>query len=191
MADALKEAVKKVGEGVEKLGVSEPPKSPKQSKKSEPQADKPAVPGAKKDGKKDKKVKFGGSGTADELSPPPAFIQERIDLFDKIKAEYDANVAKNPRVNINILLDNDRIEIGKSWETTPADVAKSISKSLFERVVVAEVDGEVWDLEGLWRRVAGFGYLTLNIQKVERSSGTVQHISWENVPRRDGAAVFA
>jgi len=147
MVDALKEAVKKVGEGVEKLGVSEPPNSPKQSKKHEPQADKQAASGAKKDGKKDKKVKSGGSGTADELSPPPAFIQERIDMFDKIKAEYDADVAKKPRVNINILLDNDRIECGKSWETTPADVARSISKSLFERVVVAEVDGEVWDLE--------------------------------------------
>jgi threonyl-tRNA synthetase len=39
------------------------------------------------------------------------------------------------------------MEIGTSWETTPADIARSISKSLFERVVVAEVDGEVWDLE--------------------------------------------
>lgn len=142
MADALKEAVKKVGEGVEQLGVSGPPKSPKQAKKKE--SEKQAASGAKKEGKKEKKAK---SGATDELSPPPPFLQERIALFDRLKAEYDAEVAKKPRETIQISLPNNRIELGQSWETTPADVAKSISKSLFEKTVVAEVDGEVWDME--------------------------------------------
>jgi len=28
-----------------------------------------------------------------ELDPPPSYIQSRIELFDKLKAEYDAMVA--------------------------------------------------------------------------------------------------
>lgn len=147
MADALKEAVKKVGEGMEQLSLPQSPKSPKHAKKPEQPADKQSASGAKQAGKKDKKAKSGGAASGDELTPPPPFIQERIDLFDRLRAEYDAEVAKKPRERINILLDNDRIEIGTSWETTPAEIARSISKSLFERMVVAEVDGEVWDLE--------------------------------------------
>lgn len=35
---------------------------------------------------------------------------------------------------------------GTSWETTPLAIAKGISKSLVERTVIAQVDGELWDL---------------------------------------------
>ena len=35
---------------------------------------------------------------------------------------------------------------GKSWETTPLDIAKSLSKSLSERIVIAKVDGVLFDL---------------------------------------------
>jgi len=146
MSDAIKETVKKVSEGVEQLALSGTPKSPKQAKTGA-ETDKPSAARAQKQSKKDKKAKPAPASIADELDPPPAFLEDRIALFDKLKAEYDAEVAKKPRENINIALDNNRVEFGKSWETTPADIARSISKSLFERVVVAEVDGEVWDLE--------------------------------------------
>lgn len=36
---------------------------------------------------------------------------------------------------------------GSSWETSPMEVATQISKSLSERIVIAKVDGELWDLE--------------------------------------------
>jgi threonyl-tRNA synthetase len=39
------------------------------------------------------------------------------------------------------------MEIGTAWETTPAFIARQISKSLFERVVIAKVNGQLWDLE--------------------------------------------
>ncbi|KAJ1865760.1 threonyl-tRNA synthetase [Coemansia sp. RSA 989] len=35
---------------------------------------------------------------------------------------------------------------GISWETTPLDIAKQISKSVAKRAVAAKVDGELWDL---------------------------------------------
>ena len=36
---------------------------------------------------------------------------------------------------------------GMSWNTSPMDVATQISKSLSERIVIAKVDGVLWDLE--------------------------------------------
>jgi hypothetical protein len=44
-------------------------------------------------------------------------------------------------------LPDGKTHAGKSWETTPADVALSISKSLLDQTVIAEVDGELWDLD--------------------------------------------
>ena len=52
-----------------------------------------------------------------------------------------------PRSEITVTLPDGRTFTGKSWETTPANVALSLSKSLFEQTVIAEVDGELWDLD--------------------------------------------
>jgi threonyl-tRNA synthetase len=54
---------------------------------------------------------------------------------------------EKPRSKINITLGDNRVEIGTAWETTPSLIARQISKSLFERVVIAKVDGQLWDLE--------------------------------------------
>ncbi|KAI9707235.1 MAG: threonyl-tRNA synthetase [Candelina mexicana] len=128
--DAVKEAV----EGMKSVTLNESP------------AEKPQTP--KKD-KKDKKK--GGNSSEDsrplELAPPPDYIAHRVKLFEKLKAEYDHEIAQKPREPVTITLGNDRVEIGKAWETTPAFVAKSISSSLSKRVVVARVNGELWDLD--------------------------------------------
>jgi len=105
--------------------------------------DRPAAP--KKADKK--KAANNNASAALELDPPPAYIDHRIQIFEKLKAKYDEEVAQKPREEIKITLDNDRVETGKSWETSPADIARAISKSLFERTVIARVDGELWDLE--------------------------------------------
>jgi threonyl-tRNA synthetase len=119
--EPLKDAI----DGVKKLGISEKPQKSKKDKRK----------GADQDGR------------SLELNPPPQYIEHRIKIFEKKKAEYDSWVSQQARENINITLDNGRIEVGQSWVTSPADVARSISKSLFERTVVARVDGELWDLE--------------------------------------------
>jgi threonyl-tRNA synthetase len=82
-----------------------------------------------------------------ELTPPPDFFASRNAIFDKRKAEREAWVAEQPREPITITLSNGNIKEGKGWETTPAAIAREISKSLFERTVIARVDGELWDLD--------------------------------------------
>lgn len=85
-----------------------------------------------------------------ELSPAPQFIAHRVEVFNKLKAKFDAEIAAKPRVPITITLADGSIKQGTAWETTPANIAKGISNSLFKRTVVAKLNGDaeqLWDLE--------------------------------------------
>ncbi|GME22104.1 threonyl-trna synthetase [Neofusicoccum parvum] len=126
--DSVKDAV----EGVKNLAVGE-----KQAPKKEKQP------------KKDKK-KGGDEPDARplELAPPPEYLDHRIKIFEELKAKHDADIAAKPREPINITLPDGKIHVGESYVTSPADIARGISKSLFERTVISRVDGEeLWDLE--------------------------------------------
>ncbi|EGF83910.1 hypothetical protein BATDEDRAFT_18299 [Batrachochytrium dendrobatidis JAM81] len=81
-----------------------------------------------------------------EFSPQAPFIQHRIDMFDRLKKEYDAEIAAKPRTPIEVTLPDGRIMPGVAWETTPFEIAKTLSKSLADRVVIAKVDGVLFDL---------------------------------------------
>jgi threonyl-tRNA synthetase len=92
------------------------------------------------------KAKGGNKNAGLELPALPEFIQHRLDVFDKIKARQDAEIAAQPREEITISMPNGKEEKGTAWETTPGAIARGISKSLFERTVISKVDGELWDL---------------------------------------------
>ena len=80
-----------------------------------------------------------------EHSPQPDYIQHRIKLFDELKGKYDAFVAAQERKPIKVTLPDGRQMDGTAWETTPLMIAKSISNSLVDRVVISKVDGELFD----------------------------------------------
>ncbi|KAH3902722.1 probable Threonine--tRNA ligase, cytoplasmic [Saccharomycodes ludwigii] len=96
---------------------------------------------------KDKKKKEKKTRPNLYADPQPAFIDERIELFDKLKKEYEEKVAAMPRVSLNVILKDGSIKKATAWETTPMDIAKEISKSFFERQVISKVNGNLWDLE--------------------------------------------
>ncbi|KAG6877787.1 threonyl-tRNA synthetase [Termitomyces sp. T159_Od127] len=97
---------------------------------------------------KDKKAKpTEGSNYPLELQPRPDFFDHRMKLFEELKAEQDAFAKAQRREEITITLPDGSERKGTSWETSPMDVAKEVSKSLSERVVIAKVDGVLWDLE--------------------------------------------
>ncbi|KAI9305580.1 hypothetical protein BJ944DRAFT_161478 [Cunninghamella echinulata] len=104
-------------------------------------------PAAPKADKKAKKNKGNDSEYPLELAPAPEYIQHRINMFERLKAEYDESVKNKPRVPITITLPDGTVKEGISWETSPMDIALGIAKSLAERTVIAKVNGEVWDLE--------------------------------------------
>lgn len=80
------------------------------------------------------------------MTPPPAYLQHRMDMFDVLKKKYDAEIAAKPREAIEVTLPDGSVRKGTSFETSPMDVAREIAKSLADKAVIAEVDGELWDL---------------------------------------------
>ncbi|KAF4633347.1 hypothetical protein G7Y89_g4771 [Cudoniella acicularis] len=100
--------------------------------------------------KKDKAADSGADAGPLELNPQPQFLSDRLQLFDRLKAKFNAELAAKPREPITITLADGSIKAGTSWETTPADIAKGISNSLLKRTVVAKLNGDpeqLWDLE--------------------------------------------
>ncbi|KAG7198903.1 hypothetical protein KM043_015722 [Ampulex compressa] len=59
-----------------------------------------------------------------ELKPWPSYIQDRILLWDKLKAEYDNALAAKESINIIVTLPDGKEIPAQSWRTTPYDVAK-------------------------------------------------------------------
>lgn len=82
-----------------------------------------------------------------ELQPLPDYIDHRIKMFEELQQEYTQFVKAQPREEITITMPDGSQRKGTSWETSPMDVAKEVSKSLSERIVIAKVNDQLWDLE--------------------------------------------
>ncbi|KAJ2426691.1 threonyl-tRNA synthetase [Coemansia sp. RSA 2531] len=66
-------------------------------------------------------------------------------IFDELFQKQKEEIAQKPREKIAITLADGSEREGLSWETTPMDIAKSISMSLAKALVIAKVDGVLWD----------------------------------------------
>jgi threonyl-tRNA synthetase len=86
------------------------------------------------------------------LSLKPDYIDHRIKMFDELKLKYDAWVASQPRTEIEVTLPDGKVILAKAWESSPMDIAKGISKSLSEKVVIAKVDNVLWDLNRVFEK---------------------------------------
>lgn len=102
-------------------------------------------------GKKAKKTAAAGdAGGRSERSPPPKFIEERLSLYTKLKAEHDALMAErmeNDSQPISVTLPDGKVIDALSWKTTPYEVACGISQGLADNTVIAKVNNVVWDLD--------------------------------------------
>uniref|UniRef100_A0A671QR85 threonine--tRNA ligase n=1 Tax=Sinocyclocheilus anshuiensis TaxID=1608454 RepID=A0A671QR85_9TELE len=84
------------------------------------------------------------------LSPPPQYIEERLSVYNKLKAEHDALLAEKSAKDskpIKITLPDGTVVDGESWKTTPYQVACGISQGLADNTVISKVNNEVWDLD--------------------------------------------
>ncbi|NWW78748.1 SYTC protein, partial [Climacteris rufus] len=98
-----------------------------------------------------KKMKEGaGDGGRSELNPWPAFISERLEMYNKLKAEHDALLAEraaNDSKPIKVTLPDGKQVDAESWKTTPYQIACGISQGLADNTVIAKVNKVVWDLD--------------------------------------------
>lgn len=96
---------------------------------------------------KDKPNKGEGEKKKSELNPWPAYIQERLDLWDKIKKKSEDEIESKSKTPISVTLPDGKIVEGLSWKTTPYEVAQQISQGLADNAVISKVDGVLWDLD--------------------------------------------
>ncbi|CAH1795948.1 unnamed protein product [Owenia fusiformis] len=137
----------------------------------------------KKANKKPKKKEDGGgSAYPVEITPPPEFIEYREKLWQKCKAERDAWVAAQPNVAIKVTLPDGKQVDGEAWKTTPYEVARGISQGLADAVVIAKVNGELWDLDRPLE-----GDTELKLLKFEDDEG--QYVFWHSSAHMVGEAM--
>nr|CAB3266818.1 threonine--tRNA ligase, cytoplasmic [Phallusia mammillata] len=100
---------------------------------------------------KQAKTKGGGGGAGiKEMQPWPAYIQERQELYDKLKLESEQMLKERQETQsspIQITLPDGKVVEGQSWITTPYTVAQGISQGLADSCIVAKVNNVVWDLD--------------------------------------------
>lgn len=78
--------------------------------------------------------------------PVPEYVEHRKKIWEEVKKENEEERAKKGGKSIKVNLPDGKVVEGKSFETTPLDIAKSISQGLANAVVVAKVNEELWDL---------------------------------------------
>jgi len=120
----------------------------------------------------------------------PAWLKLRGDYFDSLFEIQQAKYAAFPHNPIKITLPDGKVKEGVAFETTPLDVAKMLSNSLPEKVVVAKVkyvnrvdtldkglvdvmddkeEGEGWIQYDAWRTLEGD--CELNLLKYDDPEG--------------------
>lgn len=100
----------------------------------------------------EKDIKKKESRPDSEVKHQPQFIKERLELFEMLKKDPQLLLAdKEKRGNLSNVItvrmgDGKTVE-GEVWKTTPYHIAADISPELAESIVVAKVNGELWDLD--------------------------------------------
>ncbi|XP_061100842.1 threonine--tRNA ligase 1, cytoplasmic-like [Conger conger] len=102
-----------------------------------------------KNKKKEKPEKSKGDGGVGEIRPWPAYVTDRLQLYEELKKESDALLSKRAAEShpISVALPDGRTVDAKAWVTTPYQLACGISQGLADNAVIARVDGEMWDLD--------------------------------------------
>lgn len=132
-----------------------------------------------------------------ELNPEPEYIQYRIDLFNKLKAIKDEQLANQPRCPISITLKDGSVREGTAWDTSPLDIAKSISKSLADRTVIAKVhavvNSRLMASCGIcrvhWSPRVNWSYWSLILTRLRRFTGTQAPTFWAKHASGDLAVI--
>lgn len=80
-----------------------------------------------------------------------------------------------PRNPITITLPDGSTKPGTSYETTPIEIAASISQGLRDKVVISKVNGALWDLDRVLE-----GDCTLELMDFNHPSGEARAVFWHS-----------
>lgn len=75
------------------------------------------------------------------------FIEPRLNLWNKLKTEYDESLKTKRKEAIKIDLQYGQTYEGVSWQSTPYEVFHKTNKHLLKQAIIARVNNELWDLD--------------------------------------------
>ncbi|KAF3828828.1 hypothetical protein GH733_004734, partial [Mirounga leonina] len=104
----------------------------------------------RKEGGKKKNKEGSGDGGRAELNPWPEYINTRLEMYNKLKAEHDSILAEKAEKDsklIKVTLPDGKQVNAESWKTTPYQIACGISQGLADNTVIAKVNQVVWDVD--------------------------------------------
>ncbi|XP_074135596.1 threonine--tRNA ligase 1, cytoplasmic [Sminthopsis crassicaudata] len=140
----------------------------------------------RKEGGKKKTKEGSTDGGRTELNPWPEYINKRLEMYNKLKAENDAIMLEKASKNsqpIKVTLPDGKQVDAESWKTTPYQVACGISQGLADNTVIAKVNKVVWDLDApSWREDC-----TLELLKFEDEEA--QAVYWHSSAHIMGEAM--
>lgn len=97
----------------------------------------------------------------------PEFWKHRLDIFEKLyAAQLESYQAK--KSPIKVTLPDGKVLDAESWVTAPIDIAKRLSNSLPDKVFVARVNEQLWDLT-----------------RPFEGDATLELLDWDDVDARD------
>ena len=97
------------------------------------------------------------------LAPEPAWLLKRLEILKKIKERNAKHMAALEKPSIGVTMPDGSVKEGTAWETTPLEIAASISEGLKNATVVASVRYS--------KRHVGIGATVVNADREEEGEG--------------------
>jgi threonyl-tRNA synthetase len=92
----------------------------------------------------------------------PEIFEKRNQFFEELKKQHDEESAQRerPEIKISLHLSSGDLDVdGKAWDTTPGQLLKHVPKDFAAEVVVAKVNGQLWDLDRPLEKDSKVSYL--------------------------------
>jgi threonyl-tRNA synthetase len=117
-----------------------------------------------------------------EEAPLPEYVNHRLRMFESLWNRQLAEQSAVEKSPIQVKLPDGKVVSGLAHQTTPYDIAKGISNSLAERVIISKVDGQYWDLN-----LPLLSDCSLSLFEFDSPEG--QHTFWHSSAHLLGAAI--
>lgn len=104
--------------------------------------------------------------------PQPDFWADRAELFERLWNEQQASYEAK-KCAIDVTLPNGNVIAAESWINCPLDIAKRLSNSLADKVVVAKVNDQLWDLTRPFEE-------SCSLELLDWDDKDAQHVFWHS-----------
>lgn len=97
-----------------------------------------------------------------ENSQAPKYVETRLETWNTLTTKYQEELSTKPKTLIKVSLPNDKIIEGTAWQSSPYDIAKTVSEKFANKLIVARVNNQIWDMSRPLERNCNIEFLSFN-----------------------------